>query len=105
MTSGEFMSVISTRQVSQALVGFLHRTVSVWAGRLVVVRMTEFRLLMETHFGPQRAPSIAQDHVFGALSGLTANQALRSGFDARDVWFAVCDDFEIPDNLRWGLPD
>ncbi|WP_239020709.1 DUF3046 domain-containing protein [Nakamurella antarctica] len=67
--------------------------------------MTEFRLLMEEYFGPVRAASVAQDHVFGSLQGLTANQALRGGYEARQVWVAVCEAFEVPDTLRWGLPD
>lgn len=69
------------------------------------MRLTEFRGLMQTQFGPLRAPSVAADHVFSALDGLTADQALAAGFDPKAVWFAVCDDFDVPDTLRYGLPD
>jgi Protein of unknown function (DUF3046) len=73
--------------------------------RVVSVRLTEFRGLMEAQFGPLRAPSVARDHVFGALQGRTADEALAEGEDPRNVWFAVCDDFDVSDSLRYGLPD
>ncbi|RIJ77718.1 DUF3046 domain-containing protein [Nakamurella silvestris] len=69
------------------------------------MRLTEFRSLMVEHFGPTRAPSVSHDHVFGALGNRTADQAIAAGLDVRTIWFAVCDSFDIPDTLRWGLPD
>jgi Protein of unknown function (DUF3046) len=69
------------------------------------VRLTEFRGLMATHFGRVRAASVAADHVFAALGGRTVDQALDVGEDPKRVWFAVCDDFDVPDALRHGLPD
>lgn len=69
------------------------------------VRLTEFRQLMQTHFGSVRAPSVAQDHVFSALGGRTVDQALDAGLDPKMVWSVVCDTFEVPDSLRYGLPD
>ena len=33
------------------------------------------------------------------------NQALAAGVPPRSVWFAVCDSFDVPATLRWGLPD
>ena len=69
------------------------------------MRFTEFRALMEAQFGPVRARSVAMDHVFSVLGDRTADQALDAGLPVRDVWFAVCDAFDVPDRLRWGLPD
>jgi len=69
------------------------------------VRLTEFRGLMQAQFGPLRAPSVAQDHVFAALDGRTADEALAAGEDPKVVWLAVCDDFDIVGSLRFGLPD
>ena len=60
---------------------------------------------MIAHFGSVRASSVASDHVFTGLGDRTADQALAAGIDARQVWFAMCDAFDIPDALRWGLPD
>jgi hypothetical protein len=74
-------------------------------GRVVGVRLTEFRGLMQAQFGSLRAPSVASDHVFSALDGRTANEALAAGEDPKVVWLAVCDDFDVSDALRYGLPD
>ena len=69
------------------------------------VRLTLFRALMEAQFGPYRAASVAEDHVFSALGGRTANQALAAGIAPRTVWAAVCADFEVPAAMHHGLPD
>lgn len=74
-------------------------------GRVVSVRLTEFRGLMQLQFGSTRAPSVARDHVFSALGGLTADEALAAGEDPKMVWAAVCDAFDVSDTLRYGLPD
>lgn len=70
-----------------------------------LVRLTEFRALMDAHFGSLRAPSVAMDHVFSQLGGRTVDQALDVGYDPKRVWFVVCDTFDVPDRLRYGLPD
>lgn len=69
------------------------------------MRLTELRSLMDVHFGPVRAPSVASDHVFAALGDRTVKQAIAAGLETRDIWFAICDAFDVPDKLRWGLPD
>ncbi|MEP6563274.1 MAG: DUF3046 domain-containing protein [Nakamurella sp.] len=69
------------------------------------MRLTEFRGLMQAQFGPSRAPSVARDHVFSALDGRTADEALSAGEDPKAVWFAVCDAYDIPEALRYGPPD
>jgi hypothetical protein len=89
--------VVSARLAGSALP---HRL-----GTVLSVRLTEFRGLMEAQFGPSRAPSVARDHVFSALDGRTADEALRAGEDPKAVWFAVCDAYDIPEALRYGLPD
>lgn len=60
---------------------------------------------MQAQFGPVRAPSVAHDHVFAALGGRSADEALGAGIDPKRVWAAVCDTFEVPESLRYGLPD
>ncbi|MFC4945575.1 DUF3046 domain-containing protein [Pseudonocardia sp. GCM10023141] len=64
------------------------------------MRMTYFRELMETEFGGVRAASIARDHVLSQLGGRTVEQALAAGFDAKDVWIAVCDAYDVPPARR-----
>lgn len=62
--------------------------------------MTYFRELMEGEFGAARAASVSQDHVFAQLGGRTVEQALQAGIDAREVWIAVCDAYEVPPSRR-----
>jgi hypothetical protein len=64
------------------------------------VRITMFRKLMAGEFGQVRAEMIAQDHVLSSLGGRTANEALEAGTGAKEVWLAVCDAFEVPENHR-----
>lgn len=51
---------------------------------------------MRNHFGAAYAESVAHDHVIAALDGRTVDQALASGVDAKTVWRAVCEEFEVP---------
>jgi hypothetical protein len=60
---------------------------------------------MVAGFGSLRAASVSADHVLSALGGRTPDQALDAGEDPRRVWYAVCDDFDVPETLRHGLPD
>jgi DUF3046 family protein len=64
------------------------------------VRLSQFRELMADEFGAVRARSLATDHVFAELDGQTVEQALEAGWDARDVWRAVCVAFEVPRERR-----
>lgn len=64
------------------------------------MRLTHFRQLMEDEFGAVRAGSISRDHVFSALDGRTVAQALEEGAEPRDVWRAVCAEFEVPVDRR-----
>jgi len=64
------------------------------------VRLTHFRQLMDEEFGAVRAGSITRDHVFGALGGRTVAQALGDGDEPRDVWRAVCAEFDVPADRR-----
>jgi len=55
---------------------------------------------MDDEFGAARAASVSRDHVLVRLGGRTVEQALDHGFDARDVWFAVCDAYDVPPGRR-----
>jgi hypothetical protein len=60
------------------------------------VRLTEFAELVERQFGAARASSMLIDHVLSSLGGLTAVQAIEEGIDPREVWRALCSDFDVP---------
>ena len=58
--------------------------------------MTEFQELVEGQFGPVRGASMLVDHALMAFGGRTANQAIEDGVEPRDVWRALCADFDVP---------
>lgn len=55
--------------------------------------MTEF-------FGEGYAESVAKDQVLSALGGRTVSKALADGEDAKKIWRAVCETFNVPESLR-----
>jgi len=55
---------------------------------------------MRAQFGETYADSVARDHVLTVLAGRTVNQALADGEDAKVVWRAVCETFDVPARLR-----
>jgi Protein of unknown function (DUF3046) len=64
------------------------------------MRTTEFWERMRTQFGDVYAQSVAKDYVFASLGGRTVERALADGEDVKAVWRAVCDTFNVPENLR-----
>jgi hypothetical protein len=66
------------------------------------MRMSEFWTLVDEEFGAGPGRTLVADHVIGALAHRTAEQALEAGEDPRSVWFALCDDLQIPQERRWG---
>lgn len=55
---------------------------------------------MREQFGETYAESVANDYVLSNLGGRTVNKALADGFDAKTVWRAICETFNVPDSLR-----
>ena len=55
---------------------------------------------MRAQFGDSYADSVAKDFVLAGLGGRTVNQALADGVDAKTVWRAVCEVFDVPERLR-----
>ena len=55
---------------------------------------------MERQFGSMRAQTVARDHVFGALGGRTALEAIDAGVPVRPVWLEVCTEYEVPPKDR-----
>jgi len=60
------------------------------------VRLTEFHELVTGRFGRVYGSSVLVDHVLTALGGRTASQAVEDGVEPRDVWRALCADFDVP---------
>jgi hypothetical protein len=64
------------------------------------VRLTVFWERMRAQFGDTYAESVAKDQVLADLGDRTVNQALADGVEAKTVWRAVCDSFDVPQRLR-----
>ena len=60
------------------------------------MRLTEFHELVDGRFGVMRGCSMLVDHVLTGLGGRTAAQAIEEGVEPRDVWRALCADFDVP---------
>ncbi len=69
-------------------------------GSLSWVRLTVFWELMRAQFGETYAESVAKDQVLAALGDRTVNQALADGEEAKTIWRAVCEAFDVPQRLR-----
>jgi hypothetical protein len=64
------------------------------------VRLTVFWDRMRAQFGEAYAESVAKDQVLAVLGDRTVNQALADGVEAKTVWRAVCETFDVPERLR-----
>jgi Protein of unknown function (DUF3046) len=63
------------------------------------VRLTEFWRRMNSRFGPAYASSVAADYRLPML-GSTIEEALAAGVETKEIWRAVCAEFEMPGSLR-----
>ena len=63
------------------------------------MKLTEVWRRMEERFGATYARSLAADYRLPDL-GSTIDVALARGVEVRDVWRAVCAEFEMPAGLR-----
>lgn len=64
------------------------------------MRLTEFTEFMHTEFGPRAADAMLRDHAILELGSRTGVQAIEDGVDPREVWRALCRDFDVPPD-RW----
>ena len=55
---------------------------------------------MREQFGDVYAQSVAKDYVFAKLGDRTIERALADGVDAKVIWRAVADTFDVPQRLR-----
>ncbi len=69
------------------------------ASILKTVRLTEFQELLHTEFGVARGDALLNDHSILSL-GRTGADAIEAGVDPREVWRALCAEFDVP-RVRW----
>lgn len=60
------------------------------------MRLTEFHERVASRFGAAYGTTVLADHVLAAVGGRTAAQAIEDGVEPRDVWWALCTDFDVP---------
>ena len=63
------------------------------------MRLTDFWNRMGERFGATYARSVAADYRLPAL-GATIDEAIAAGVETKDIWRAVCDEFDMPAHLR-----
>ncbi|WP_125775256.1 DUF3046 domain-containing protein [Antribacter gilvus] len=66
------------------------------------MRNREFWLLVDEVFGPAYGRTLTRELVVPRLGHRTPEQALEEGVEPRDVWHALCDALDVPDEQRWG---
>lgn len=66
------------------------------------MRMSQFWSLMEGEFGAGYAHTLARHQVLGSLGDRTAEDALGAGIPPREVWHALCDAMDVPEERRLG---
>ncbi|MFJ4682508.1 DUF3046 domain-containing protein [Streptomyces sp. NPDC091377] len=64
------------------------------------MRLTVFWERMAEHFGTGGSETFARDHVMSELGGRTVDEALESGWAAKDVWRVVCSVMNVPQERR-----
>ncbi|MDO5645382.1 MAG: DUF3046 domain-containing protein [Dermabacter sp.] len=68
------------------------------------MRRSEFRERAEAAFGPELARTYARELSLVPFGLLSADEAIEQGFPVKDVWHTLCDEMNVPEELRWEVP-
>lgn len=63
------------------------------------MRLAHFHQLVSDEFGPALGQLHLSSHVLSGY-GATPAELIEQGVDPRTVWWALCQDFEVPES-RW----
>lgn len=66
------------------------------------MKLSEFQTAVADEFGAGYGGVIVNDLVLTSLGGRTAREALAAGARPREVWFALCDATDVPEERRHG---
>ena len=66
------------------------------------MRISDFWRLMDDEFGAGYSRVLSGSLVLAGVGGRTADQALSAGVPPKQVWLAVCDVQDVPDERRLG---
>lgn len=67
------------------------------------MRLSEFRTAVADEFGEVYGRAVTTDIVLSELDGLTAEEALKRGVGAREVWLALCRAKDVPESRWYGV--
>jgi hypothetical protein len=67
------------------------------------MRKSEFRRAVDDEFGEAYGRVVTRDLVLTSLGDQTADEALLSGVQPRDVWLALCEAEGVPVARRYGV--
>ncbi|HRN30511.1 MAG TPA: DUF3046 domain-containing protein [Terrimesophilobacter sp.] len=67
------------------------------------MRVSEFRRAVVDEFGEGLGVALSRDLVLAEFGHVSANDALVSGADPRDVWLALCRAAEVPRERWYGV--
>lgn len=70
--------------------------------RITAMRLTEYHQLLTAQFGEAKGKWLSHSHVLAGL-GATPDELIERGVDPREVWWGICEDFNVPEQLRWGV--
>ena len=60
----------------------------------------EFQARAVEAFGEVRADHLVRTHHLAACGGRTAREAIDEGQSVKSVWLALCDEFDVSEQLR-----
>ncbi|WP_402467887.1 DUF3046 domain-containing protein [Isoptericola aurantiacus] len=66
------------------------------------MRYSDFSLLVDEVFGSAYGRVLVREQVLPALGDRSPEEALAAGVEPRDVWHALCDALDVPEERRWG---
>ena len=66
------------------------------------MKLSEFQTAVDAEFGAGYGGVVVNDLVLAALGGRTAREALAAGVRPREVWLALCDATDVPEERRHG---
>jgi hypothetical protein len=66
------------------------------------MRRSEFDRAVADEFGG-RADAVLTDLVLAKAGGRTAAEAIAAGVAPRDVWLALCEALDVPEERRYGV--
>ena len=62
--------------------------------------LTEFQARTIEAFGELRSDHLVRNHHLAACGGRTAHEAIDEGQSVKQVWWALCDEFDVSEQLR-----